>query len=89
MPGAGISAAPGTGAPLAIFSNGASAVPGSAVVDSEAAGIRWNDHTSSNTITRSFDMPVDADITQPMTLHIRGSHIGGAGATTWLVTAFN
>lgn len=80
-----------TGAPLAIFANGASAVPGSAFVESEAFGIRWNDNGTSNGITRSFLVPPDADITADFTLHIRAAKIGAtlADAVTFLVSAFN
>ena len=80
-----------TGAPLAIFADGASAVPGSALVDSKAFGIRWNNNATLNGIVTSFQMPEDADIAANMTLHIRASKTGATvgDAATFTVTAYN
>jgi len=80
-----------TGAPLAIFANGASAVPGSAFVDSKAFGIRWNDNAALDAIATSFQVPPDADITANFGLRIRASKTGAtlADAVTFAVEAFN
>jgi len=80
-----------TGAPIAIFADGASAVPGSAIVDSEAAGIRWNNNATLNGIMASFLVPPDADITANMTLHIHASKTGATvgDAVTFDVGCFN
>jgi hypothetical protein len=80
-----------TGAPLAIFANGASAVPGSALVDSKAFGIRWNNNGTLDGVVTSFLVPPDADITANMTLTIRASKTGAtlADAVTFAVGAFN
>ncbi len=80
-----------TGAPLAVFANGASAVPGSALVDSEAAGVRWNNNATLNGITRSFLVPPDLDITSNATLHIHPSKTGAtlSDATSFDVGLYN
>lgn len=80
-----------TGAPLAVFSNGASAVPGLAIVDSKALGIRWNNNATNDGILASFVVPPDMDITANATLTIRASKVGAtlADAVTFAVGAFN
>lgn len=80
-----------TGAPLAIFANGASAVPGSTLTDSKVAGVRWNNNATLNGITRSFLVPPDADMTANMTLHVRASKTGATvgDAVTFDVALFN
>lgn len=80
-----------TGAPLAIFANGASAVPGSALVDSKAFGIRWNNNATLNGISTSFAVPPDLDTTAPATLTIYASKTGATvgDAVTFDVGAFN
>lgn len=80
-----------TGAPLAIFADGASAVPGTAIVDSKASAIRWNNNATLNGIMTSFLMPIDADITANATVTIRASKVGAtlADAVTFVVGAFN
>lgn len=80
-----------TGAPLAIFADGASAVPGSAVVDSKAFAVRWNNNATLNGIVTSFRMPPDADIAANMVLTIYASKTGAtlADAVTFDVGAFN
>lgn len=64
-----------TGAPLAIFADGASAVPGS-YADSKGVGVRWNNHATPNGIASSLFIPPDADITVNATLRIRACKIG-------------
>ncbi len=80
-----------TGAPLAIFANGASAVPGSALVDSKAACIRWNDNATLNGLLASFTMPPNVDTSLPMTLYVHASKTGAtlADAVTFDVGLYN
>lgn len=80
-----------TGAPLAIFANGASAVPGLWNAESEALGVRWNDNATSNGIVASCMIPPDMDVTANAVLHIHAAKVGAtlADAVTFLVTAFN
>ena len=80
-----------TGAPLAVFANGASAVPGSAIVDSKASAVRWNNNATLDGILTSFAMPNDCDITENMIVQIRASKTGAtlADAPTFVVGAYN
>lgn len=80
-----------TGAPLALFSNGASAVPGLAIVDSKAKAVRWNNNATLDGILASFGMPSDCDITENMIVQIRASKTGAtlADAPTFVVGAYN
>lgn len=80
-----------TGAPLAIFADGASAVPGTDLVDSKVSTIRWNNNGTLNAVLTSFRMPPDADITANATLTIFASKTGAtlADAVTFDVGAFN
>lgn len=67
-----------TGAPLALFSSGASAVPGLALVDSKALAVRWNNNATLDGIVGSFSVPPDWDITAAATTYV---HAGKVGAT--------
>lgn len=80
-----------TGAPLAIFANGASAVPGLAIVDSKLLAVRWNDNATLDGIMSSFAMPPDCDITADMTVTINASKTGATlgDAVTFAVGAYN
>lgn len=80
-----------TGAPLAIFAGGASTVPGSALVDSKAAAVRWNNDAAPDAVMSSFVVPPDMDITFNATLTIRASKTGATlgDAVTFAVGAFN
>jgi hypothetical protein len=82
-----------TGAPLAIFANGASTVPGSSFDGSKSFGIRWNNDAAPAAITSGFLIPPDMDITANATLHIRAAKTGAtnnAGNTpTFAVGLFN
>lgn len=80
-----------TGAPLAIFADGASAVPGSELNNSKAFGIRWNDNGTHDSILGSFTIPDDADVSEDMTLVIHASKSGATvgDATTFVVEAYN
>jgi hypothetical protein len=80
-----------TGAPLAIFANGASAVPGSALADSKAFAIQWNNNATLNGVVTSFLVPPDMDITQPATIYVRASKSGATtgDAVTFAVGLYN
>lgn len=80
-----------TGAPLAIFADGASAVPGSELTASEAFGIRWNNHATPNAIATSRLIPPDMDVTVNASLVVHASKIGATPGDlpTFLVGAFN
>lgn len=80
-----------TGAPLAIFSNGSSAVPGSALVDSKAAAIRWNNNSTLNGVLSSFVMPPDVDTSANATIYIHASKTGATSgdAVTFDVGLYN
>lgn len=80
-----------TGAPLAIFADGASAVPGSAIVDSKARAIRWNNNATLNGVLASFAVPPDLDIAAAVTLTIYASKTGATvgDAVTFDVGAYN
>lgn len=80
-----------TGAPLAIFANGASAVPGSALVDSKAAAIRWNNNATLNGVLTSFQMPADVDTTKPAYVKVVASKTGAtlADAVTFDIGLYN
>lgn len=80
-----------TGAPLAVFANGASAVPGMEFTGSKGMAIRWNNHAAPNAVLGSFRMPPDADTTANMIMHVRAAKTGAtlADATTFLVAAYN
>jgi hypothetical protein len=79
------------GDPLVKFIDGASAVPGLNLADSEAFGMRWNNNGTHDPILTSFPLPPDLDATADVILHIRASKTGNtlADATTFAVTAFN
>lgn len=80
-----------TGAPLAIFANGASAVPGMSLTDSEALGIRWNDNATHNAVVTSFRVPPDLDIASNASVRVICSKTGAtlADAATFDIAAFN
>ncbi len=78
------------GDPLAKFVNGASAVPGFNLTDSEALTIRWNNNATLNAILTSLALPSDVDASQPMSLEMIVSKSGATvgDATTMLVAAY-
>ncbi len=82
-----------TGAPLAVFANGTTTVPGSSFDGSKSFDVRWNNDAAPAAITRSFRIPADMDITAPATFHGRVAKTGAtnnAGNTTTLaVGLFN
>jgi hypothetical protein len=78
------------GTALAAFADGASATPGYAVDDSEAAGIRWNNHATPAAIFTSVVMPEDRRPGTGVTVHVLASKTGATvgDATTFTVAAF-
>lgn len=80
-----------TGAPLAIFADGASAVPGSNITDSKTACVRWNNHAAPAAILASFRMPPDCDTAANMIVHVRAAKTGATSgdAVTFDIGCFN
>jgi hypothetical protein len=80
-----------TGAPLALFSAGASSVPGLALANSEAQAIRWNDNATLDGILSSFGVPPDLDTTANGTVTMYASKIGATlgDAVTFAVGLYN
>lgn len=80
-----------SGTALAVFANAADPTPGFALVDSEALGIRWNNHANPDPIGISFVWPADLDPSKDATLHILASKTGAtlADAVTFTATLFN
>jgi hypothetical protein len=80
-----------TGAPLAAFSNGASSVPGSAIVGSKTKAIRWNNNATLDGVLGSFGIPYDMDLTVDPVIHVRASKVGATvgDAVTFDVGLFN
>jgi hypothetical protein len=77
-----------TGAPLAVFADGTTTVPGSTMEGGKAFGVRWNNDAAPAAITRGFQIPPDMDITANATFHGRIAKTGAtnnAGNTTTLV----
>lgn len=70
------------GAPLALWVNGASPVPGLDFTDSKLQCVRWNNHASPEEILGSFHMPPDVDISHDMIMHVRASKTGATLADT-------
>ncbi len=79
------------GTALAVFADGDSAVPGFALADSKALGIRWNNHPEPDPIGTSVVIPPDLDITADAVLHIMASKTGATvgDATKFTCTAYN
>jgi hypothetical protein len=80
-----------TGAPLAVFANGASAVPGTELNNSKAIGIRWNNNATFDQVLSGFVVPKDADVSLPFTVYMRVSKSANTtgDATTFGVAAYN
>lgn len=78
------------GTALAVFAGGDSTVPGISVDDSEAAGIRWNNHATPDPIAAGFNLPADRVPNTPMTVRVKASKTGAtlADATTFDVGMF-
>ncbi len=64
------------GAPLALFVNGVSTVPGLFLTDTKLFSIRWNNDLAPDPVIASFHMPPDVDIAEDMVMHVRASKTG-------------
>src|SRR5262245_23895482 len=64
------------GTPLAAFADAASPTPGLALDDSEAAGVRWNNHATPAAIVGSVPIPADRRPNTPMVLHFKAAKTG-------------
>lgn len=78
------------GDPLAKFADGASTTPGFNLADSEAYGIRWNNHATPAAVLGQVSLPEDLDDDADMYLEFLCSKTGAtlADATTLTTTAF-
>jgi hypothetical protein len=78
------------GTPLAAFADGAVATPGLALDDSEAAGVRWNNHATPSAIWGSVTLPADRAPNTDVIVHIKAAKTGATvgDATTFTVGAF-
>lgn len=75
---------------LAAFSDGDSATPGLDVLDSEAVGIRWNNHGNPDPVITSVAIPPDLDDSEDVVVHVLAAKTGATAgdATTFDVGAF-
>jgi hypothetical protein len=78
------------GTPLAAFADGDSVTPGLALDNSEAAGVRWNNHATPAAIWGSLALPQDRVPDTDVIVHIVASKTGATAndATTFTVGAF-
>lgn len=78
------------GDPLAKFVDGASTTPGFNLADSEAYGIRWNNHATPAAVLTQITMPLDLDDTADVVVHIMASKTGATvgDAVTFTCTGF-
>ncbi len=71
-----------TGAPMAVFADGASAEPGTALDNSEAGGVRWNNHATPDQVMTVGLLPEDrkpgSDVTVKVVASKTGATIGDA-----------
>lgn len=79
-----------TGAPLAVFADGASATPGVQITDSKAWGVRWNNHATPTGIARNVHLPTDIDTAYDLTVYWDVSKTGATvgDATTFTMAAY-
>ncbi len=78
-----------TGAPLAVFADGASAVPGIQITDSESFTIRWNNHATPTEVSFNDVLPRDLDPDYPMVFNAIVSKTGAtSGDATSIQTSF-
>lgn len=80
------------GTQLTTFADGASTPqPGLELTNSKALSIRWNNHATPLAVMGQVVVPMDADITQPMTLVVLASKVGATDAddTTFTIACFN
>jgi hypothetical protein len=79
-----------SGAALAVFANAADPTPGYSLDNSEALGIRWNNHANPDPIGCTVAMPQDLDDTANIVLHLLASKSGATlgDAVTFTCQAF-
>lgn len=79
-----------TGAPLAVFADGAVTTPGVQVTDSKSASVRWNNHATPGKIVINVPYPQDIDETSVVEFHANVSKSGATvgDATRLTVEAF-
>lgn len=79
-----------TGAPLAVFADGASAVPGVQITNSETWTVRWNNHATPTGIATTIALPQDLDWKYNIDFHAIVSKSGAtlADASTLTVVAY-
>lgn len=77
-----------TGAPLAVFADGASAVPGVQITDSKTFPVRWNNHATPTEIAVNVPLPYDFDPSMPATLIFSVSKTGATVGDATSVTVF-
>ena len=78
-----------TGAVIAVFSAGASTVPGWSAT-AEGGGIRWNNHANPDPVRTTIPYPPDLDATANVVVHFLAYKTGATSgdAVTWTCTAF-
>lgn len=78
------------GTALAAFADGASPTPGLALDNSEASGIRWNNHATPAAIYESVPMPDDRQPNTAVIFHILAHKSGATDAddTSFTIGAF-
>lgn len=79
-----------SGAPLAVFADGASATPGLELTNSKAITVRWNNHATPTPVATSIPMPLDLDDSKAVVAHFLVSKTGATvgDATTITVAAY-
>lgn len=79
-----------TGAPMAVFADGASAVPGVQVTASEIDSVRWNNHATPGAIVQTVRLPAPSNPGAPAIVRAIVSKVGAtlADATTLTIGAF-
>lgn len=75
-----------TGAPLAVFADGASATPGVQITNSKTWDVRWNNHATPTAIATALAVPYDLDPTMPITMLFSVSKIGATAADVTSLT---
>ena len=80
-----------TGAPMAIWANGATTVPGFYIDNAKAQVIRWNNDAAPAQVMTSFQIPADMNLAVAPTLVIHAHKIGATlgDAVTFAVSLYN
>lgn len=79
------------GTPLAAFADGASPTPGLALDNSEAAGVRWNNHATPAAILGCVPLPEDRQPGTDVIVHFVASKTGATvgDATTFTLAGYS